>query len=82
MIITSCAHCTYIKDDLLYNACCCNNFEYTFHFMTVGLLNTAGFHNLKCQHQGFLEHLEAFVYPTVPEISLFGIKLPDISGVE
>jgi len=41
------------------------------------LLNTEGFQNLKCciRSKGFLENLEAFLYPTVLEISTFGVKL-------
>jgi len=42
--------------------------------MTVGLLNPAGFQNLKYQHQGIFRHLEALLYPTVLEISVFGVK--------
>jgi len=35
--------------------------------MTVALLNTKGFQNLKycIRSKGILEHLEAFLYPTV-----------------
>ena len=38
--------------------------------MTVALLNAEGFQNLKycIRSMGFLEHLEAFLYPTVHEI--------------
>jgi len=41
--------------------------------MTAGLLNTKGFQNLKycIRSKGILEHLEAFLYPTVHEISMF-----------
>jgi len=57
------------------NAQACNNFELTFQLMTVCLLNTNGFQNLKycIRSKGFLEHLEAFLYPTVHEISVFGL---------
>jgi len=42
--------------------------------MTVTLLNTKGFQNLKycIRSKGFLEHLEAFLYATAHEISVFG----------
>jgi len=45
--------------------------------MTAGLLNTEGFQNLKycIRCKGLLEHLEALLYPTALEISLFGAKL-------
>jgi len=54
-----------------------NNFEFTFQLMTVGLLNTEGFQNLNycIRNKRFLEHLEACLYPTVLEISAFGVKL-------
>jgi len=54
-----------------------NNFKFMFQLMTVGLLNTEGFHNLKycIRSKGFLEHLETLLYPTVLEISAFGVKL-------
>ena len=54
-----------------------NNLKFTFQLMTVGLLNTEGFENLKycIRSKGFLEHLEALLYPTVLEISMFGVKL-------
>jgi len=53
------------------------NFEFTFQLMTAGLLNTEGFNNLKycIRSKGFLQHLEALLYPTVLEISAFGVKL-------
>jgi len=43
--------------------------------MTVALLNTKGFQNLKhcIRIKGFLEHLEAFLYHTVHEISVFDL---------
>jgi len=52
----------------------CNNFKFMFQLMTVGLLNTKGFQNLKhcIRNMRFFEHLEAFLYPTVHEISMFG----------
>jgi len=42
--------------------------------MTASLLNTKGFQNLRycIRSKGLLEHLEAFLYPTVHEISMFG----------
>jgi len=45
--------------------------------MTAGLLNAEGFQNLKycIRSKGFLEHLEALLYPTFLEISTFGVKL-------
>jgi len=51
-----------------------NNFEFTFQLMAVPLLNTKGFQNFKCcfRNKGFLEHLEAFLYPTVHEMSVLG----------
>jgi len=54
-----------------------NNFEFTFQLMTVTLLNTKGFQNLKycIRNKGFLEHLEAFLYPTAgaePDIFIWG----------
>jgi len=44
--------------------------------MTIALLNTEGFQNLKycIRSKGFLEHLEALLYLTVLEISAFGVK--------
>jgi len=56
------------------NARARNNFEFTFQLTTVALLNTKGFQNLKycTRSKGFSEHLEAFLYPIVHEISLFG----------
>jgi len=52
-----------------------NNFEFTFQLMTFALLNTEGFQNLKhcIRNKGFLEHLEAFLYPKVHEIFMFGL---------
>jgi len=54
-----------------------NNFEFTFQLLTVGLLNTEGFQNLKyfIRSKGFLEHLEALLHPTVLKISAFCVKL-------
>ena len=54
-----------------------NNFEFTLLLMTAGLLNTEGFQKLKycIRSKGFLEHLEILLYPTVLEISTFGVKL-------
>jgi len=51
-----------------------NHFEFTFQLMTVRLLNTEGFQNLKycIRSKEFLEHLEALLYHTVLEISAFG----------
>jgi len=49
--------------------------------MAVGLLNTAGVQNLKYQDQGIFITLEAVLYPTVLEISMYGVKLRDISSV-
>jgi len=51
-----------------------NNFKFTFQLMTVALLNTKGFQNLKycISSKGFLEHAETFLYLTVLEISVFG----------
>ena len=48
--------------------------------MIVDLLNTEGFHNLQycIRSKGFLELLEALLYPTVLEISAFGVKLKHI----
>jgi len=45
--------------------------------MTVGLLNTEGFRNLKyfIRNEGFLEHLETLLYPTVLETFAFSVKL-------
>jgi len=45
--------------------------------MADGLLNTEGFQNLKycIRIKGFLEHLEILLYPTVLEVSTFGVKL-------
>jgi len=45
--------------------------------MTAGLLNVEGFQNLKycIRSKGFSEHREALLYPTVLEISAFGVKL-------
>jgi len=45
--------------------------------MTAGLLNAEGFQNFKycIRSKGFLEHLEALLYPTFLEISTFGVKL-------
>jgi len=42
--------------------------------MAVALLNTKGFQILKycIRSRGFLEHLEAFLYHTVHEISVIG----------
>jgi len=53
----------------------CNNFEFTFQLMPVGLLNTKGFENLKCciRSKGFVEHLKPILYPTVHEISVFSL---------
>jgi len=52
-----------------------NNFEFTFQLMTVALLNTTGFQNLRhcIRSKGFSEHLETFLYPTVYEISMFSL---------
>jgi len=52
-----------------------NNFEFTFQLMTVCLLNTEGFQNLKycIRSKGFLEHLEELLHPTVLEISAIGV---------
>ena len=60
-----------------------NNFEFKFQLMTVGLLNTEGFQNLKycIGSKGFLEHPKALLYLTVLEISTFGVKLKHIIGV-
>jgi len=57
------------------NAQACNNFEFTFQLMTVALLNTKGFQNLKycIRSKRFLEHPEAFLYPTDHDISMFGL---------
>jgi len=54
-----------------------NNFKFTFQLMTAGLLNTEGFQNLKycIRSKGFLELLKVLLYPTVLEISVFGVKL-------
>jgi len=43
-----------------------------FQLITVALLNTKGFQNLKncIKSKGFLD-LEAFLYPTVHEFSMF-----------
>jgi len=51
--------------------------------MTVRLLNTEGFQNLKycIRSKGFLEHLEALLHPTVLEISTFSVKLYHTNGV-
>jgi len=66
---------------IICHARACNNFEFTFQLMTVSLLNTKGFH---IRRKGLLEHLEAFLYPTVHEISCvwFVVKLqiPTVSG--
>jgi len=45
--------------------------------MIASLLNTEGFQNLKycIRSKGFLERLEALLYPAVLEISAFGVKL-------
>jgi len=58
-----------------------NNFAFAFQLMAVGLLNTAGVQNLKYQDQGIFITLEAVLYPTVLEISMYGVKLRDISSV-
>jgi len=57
------------------NARARNNFEFTFQLMTAGLQNTKGFQKLKycVRSKGILEHLEAFLYPAVHEISVFGL---------
>jgi len=73
MIITSHTQSA-VKDAMQCNAQPCNNFAFAFQLMTVGLLNPAGFQNLKYQHQGIFRHLEALLYPTVLEISVFGVK--------
>jgi len=39
------------------------------------------FRTLNMRTKRFLEYLKAFLYPTVLEISVFGVKLPDISSV-
>jgi len=54
----------------------CHNFEFTFQLMTAGLVNTKGFQNLKycIRSQGLLEHLEAFLYPTVHEIAMLSLS--------
>jgi len=43
--------------------------------MTTGSVTTEGFQNLRycIRSKGFLEHLEAFLYPTVHEIFVFGL---------
>jgi len=55
-----------------------NNLTFTFQLMTVSLLNTAGYQNFNYQAKGVCEHLEALLYPIVLEISMLGIKIPDI----
>jgi len=57
------------------NAQAHNNFEFIFQLMTIALLNTKGFQNSKycIRSKGFLEHLKAFLYPAVHEISMFGL---------
>jgi len=80
------SHTQCARTQITCNAWACNNFEFTFQLMTVGLLNTKGFQNLKycIRSKGFLEHLEAFLYPTVCEISLFGfvvkLQIPIVLG--
>jgi len=71
-IITSHTQCV---PKITRNARARNNFEFTFQLVTVALLNTKGFQNLKycIRNKGFLEHLEAFLYPTVHEISVIGL---------
>ena len=60
-----------------------NDFEFMFQLMTVGLLNTKGFQNLKyfIRSKGFLGHQEALFYLTILEISAFGVKLQHTNGV-
>jgi len=65
---------------ITYHAWACNNVEFTFQLMTAGLLNTKEFQNLKycIRSKAILDHLEAFLYPTVHEISVgvrFVVKL-------
>jgi len=61
-----------------HNVLPCNSFTFAFQLRAVGLLNTAGFQNSRSRD--FLEYLKA-LYPTVLEISVFGVKLPEISTV-
>ena len=57
-----------------YNACHHHNFENDCWFAKHCRIS-----NVKTK--GFLELLEALLYPTVLEISMFNIKLPDMSIV-
>jgi len=45
----------------------------TLQLMTIGFLSTAGFQNFKYQNQWILV---ALLYSTVPEITMFSVKLP------
>jgi len=66
-----------------------DNIQYTvqqqllsfFQLMTVGLLSTAKIQNLNYRDRGLFETLEVLLHPTDLDILVFGIKLPDISGV-
>jgi len=62
-----------------------NKYECTFQLMTVALLNTKGFQNLKyyIRSKAFLEYLQAFSYPTVHEICfriVVKLQIPTVSG--
>jgi len=41
----------------------CNNIDFTFQLMIIGLLNTAGFQNLKYQEQGIFSIWKYFCIP-------------------
>jgi len=70
----------HVQDDVLYNACLCNDFQFTIHLMIVGLTSTALFQYLKRQDQQISKNVEALSYCAVHEISeggpFFTFSLP------
>jgi len=71
-------HSAQVKHTVLCIARLCKNFAFTFQLMTVGLLNTAGIQKLKYQDHGIFRTSS---HPTVLQISVFSVKLPDINTV-